>query len=82
MAGSFQADFSSVVFLAALFGCCWSVNPGLRTALTSKGLNYACSVGIPILEKELLTVAIPDISGDADTPIGSISYSLSKSAIQ
>ncbi|CAI8057853.1 Lipopolysaccharide-binding protein [Geodia barretti] len=77
MAGSFQADFSSVVFLAALFGCCWSVNPGLRTALTSKGLNYACSVGIPILEKELLTVAIPDISGDADTPIGSISYSLS-----
>ena len=42
----------------------------------------ACSVGIPILEKELLTVAIPDISGDADTPIGSISYSLSKSAIQ
>ena len=40
MAGSFQADFSSVVFLAALFGCCWSVNPGLRTALTSKGLNY------------------------------------------
>jgi lipopolysaccharide-binding protein len=39
--------------------------------------DYLRQVGIPILEQELLTMAIPDISGDADTPVGHISYDLS-----
>lgn len=38
----------------------------------------ACEVGIPILEKELSTLTIPDITGDADTPIGHITYDLTK----
>ena len=36
------------------------------------------TVGIPILEKALSSLTIPDISGDADTPVGTIKYTLSK----
>ena len=35
------------------------------------------TVGIPILENALSTANIPDISGDAGTPIGTVEYSLS-----
>ena len=35
-------------------------------------------VAIPILEAALSDLTIPDISGSAGTPIGSIDYSLSK----
>ena len=35
-------------------------------------------VGLPILEAELKDLNIPDISGDAHSPIGHIEYSLSK----
>ena len=35
-------------------------------------------VAIPILEHALSSLSIPDISGSAGTPIGSIDYSLSK----
>jgi len=31
---------------------------------------------VPILEKELLDLSIPDISGTAGTPIGKIDYLL------
>ena len=34
------------------------------------------SVGIPILEKELSDMKIPDIDGKAKSPIGKIDYSL------
>ena len=30
-----------LVVLVVLCGSCWSVNPGFRTALTSKGLDYS-----------------------------------------
>ena len=35
-------------------------------------------VAIPILEQALSSLSIPDISGSAGTPIGSVEYSLSK----
>ena len=35
-------------------------------------------VGIPILEQQLASVTIPDISGSAGTPIGSIDYDLTR----
>ncbi|XP_064385923.1 bactericidal permeability-increasing protein-like [Halichondria panicea] len=54
-----------------------AVNPGFKTTITSKGLDYIRQVGIPILEQSLSSITIPDISGKAGTPIGSISYSLS-----
>ena len=37
-----------------------------------------CQVAVPILEKELSTISIPDISGSADTPIGTVDYWLRK----
>ena len=37
-----------------------------------------CEVAVPILEKELLGLSIPDVSGTAGTPIGKIDYSLKK----
>ena len=37
-----------------------------------------CQITVPILEKELSTLTIPDISGSASTPVGSIDYELKK----
>lgn len=36
------------------------------------------SIAIQVLEEKIKTESIPDISGDADTPVGHVSYSLSK----
>jgi hypothetical protein len=35
-------------------------------------------VAIPILIHEISTIAIPDINGDAGTPVGHVSYSISQ----
>ena len=37
-----------------------------------------CQVAVPILEKKLSSLAIPDVSGSADTPIGTIDYELTE----
>jgi lipopolysaccharide-binding protein len=50
--------------------------PGFRIAITSKGFDYIRQVGIPILVSELSSLTIPDISGSAGTPLGSVDYSL------
>lgn len=36
------------------------------------------SIAVQVLEEKIKTESIPDISGDADTPVGHVSYSLSK----
>ena len=36
------------------------------------------SIAVQVLEDKIKTESIPDITGDADTPIGHVSYSLSK----
>ncbi|XP_065830579.1 bactericidal permeability-increasing protein-like [Oscarella lobularis] len=54
-----------------------SVNPGFRIELSEKGLDYVRQVAMPILVKQLQNLAIPDQSGSAGTPVGSIDYSLS-----
>lgn len=36
------------------------------------------TVAIQLLNEKVKTATIPDISGDADTPVGHISYSLSR----
>jgi len=66
------------LFLAAVASVALGQNPGFQVALTNKGLEYAREVALPILIKELETIAIPDINGDADTPVGHVSYSLSQ----
>ena len=109
------------LLLLELHGSSTAANPGFRTAITTKGLDYgqflrlspmtdttnvqlklagavrcpelhsalfycfscptACQVAVPILEKELLSLTIPDITGKADTPIGSVDYELKKRVI-
>lgn len=45
--------------------------------ITDNGLQYIDEVAITVLHKRLSTVTIPDITGDADTPVGHISFKLS-----
>jgi len=52
--------------------------PGFKTAVTQNGLNYFETVGIEILEKILATLVIPDLSGDAGTPIGHVDWWLTQ----
>eukprot|EP00731_Ephydatia_muelleri_P031065 Em0022g579a len=51
-------------------------NPGFQTALTEKAFGYVVQVGIPILEQQLSSLTIPDISGSAGSPIGTIDYTV------
>ncbi|XP_027722980.1 lipopolysaccharide-binding protein-like [Vombatus ursinus] len=39
-------------------------NPGIVARITQKGLNYACAKSVTSLEKELLTITLPDFKGD------------------
>ena len=39
-----------------------AVNPGFSLALSNAGLEYARSIGVPILEKAIATASIPDVS--------------------
>ena len=61
---------------AAILAVTSAVSPGFQTALTEKAFGYIVQVGIPILEQQLSSLNIPDISGSADTPIGTIDYDL------
>lgn len=54
-----------------------ATNPGVRFRITDKGLQYVDSIAVQVLEEKIKTESIPDISGDADTPVGHVSYSLS-----
>ncbi|CAI8045639.1 Lipopolysaccharide-binding protein [Geodia barretti] len=53
-----------------------AASPGFRTAVTARGLNYVCQVLTPILKEKLSSLTIPDIEGNAETPIGSVRYEL------
>ena len=48
-----------VLFLTSALG----ENPGLRTAITTKGLNYVCHSATILLERALPSLSIPDIHG-------------------
>jgi len=54
-----------------------ATNPGIRLRITDKGLQYVDSIAVQVLNEKVKTATIPDISGDADTPLGHVSYSLS-----
>lgn len=36
------------------------------------------SIAVQLLDEKIKTASIPDITGDADTPVGHVSYSLSR----
>jgi hypothetical protein len=40
-------------------------NPGLSVALSNAGLEYARSIGVPVLEDTLRKTVVPDQSGDS-----------------
>jgi hypothetical protein len=46
---------------------------GIRVAITDKGLKYVSQVAVPILEKQLSSVTIPDVPFDMDGFEGSLS---------
>ncbi|XP_004207962.1 bactericidal permeability-increasing protein [Hydra vulgaris] len=49
---------------------------------TQNGLDYVRKLGVPFIEKELLSLSIPDVKGTAKTPVGSISYEITSIAIK
>eukprot|EP00055_Hartaetosiga_balthica_P004441 m.11608 g.11608 ORF g.11608 m.11608 type:complete len:503 (+) comp3865_c0_seq2:95-1603(+) len=74
--------FFIVVVFVAVFGLLMAPLPsnaipaGFQATLTNKGIDYARQVAIPIIQKDLENLSIPDISGDASTPVGHIDYYL------
>lgn len=72
----YDISLINAVFAALLLVSSQAKNPGIRFRVTDNGLQYVDSVAIQILEEKVKTAIIPDISGDAGTPIGHISYSL------
>jgi len=65
-----------VVLMCALSVCQSQTNPGIKAFVGQSGLNYIVAVGIPILEQELQTINVPDITGKVGTPVGTIEYDL------
>ncbi|KFU86914.1 Bactericidal permeability-increasing protein, partial [Chaetura pelagica] len=54
-------------------------NPGFVVRITQAGLDYAHQQGITILEKELIQLKLPDISGDLRLRrLGKVNYELSR----
>jgi len=54
-----------------------ATNPGIRLRITNKGLQYVSPVVAQVLGEKVKNATIPDISGNAETPIGNVFYSLS-----
>jgi len=51
--------------------------PGFKTTVTQNGLDYLKGVGVELLEKVIDKISIPNLSGEAETPIGKIDWDLS-----
>lgn len=66
------------VFLLAATAVAVTVNPGLRIAITDKGLEYLRRIAVPLIECELATMKLPDIAGEADVEhLFRVDYNLS-----
>ena len=44
----------------------------------ANNITPVCKVAVPILEEKISSLTIPEIRGNADTPIGSVSYEMKK----
>ncbi|KAL2101973.1 hypothetical protein ACEWY4_003734 [Coilia grayii] len=53
-------------------------HPGLKMAVSSKGLDYVRNVVTDCVQEELLTAVIPDIEGKVCIGIGNVHYALSQ----
>lgn len=48
--------------------------PGFRTTVSQLGLDYGSVIAATIIAAELHDVPLPDAEGQADTPVGHITY--------
>jgi lipopolysaccharide-binding protein len=68
----------SALVLALALVCLASLStatlPAFKTSLTQGGLTEIKDVTLPLLIAEIGEIAIPDISGETGTPIGTIQY--------
>lgn len=60
-----RAGLASVLLLSATL--CAAQSPALQVAVTQKGLDYVTKVGVPMVEKEVDTMSIPDVSTEQDS---------------
>eukprot|EP01113_Clastostelium_recurvatum_P018099 TRINITY_DN2135_c0_g1_i2.p1 TRINITY_DN2135_c0_g1~~TRINITY_DN2135_c0_g1_i2.p1 ORF type:complete len:551 (-),score=120.77 TRINITY_DN2135_c0_g1_i2:15-1610(-) len=51
-------------------------NPGFKTIVSDKALNYFKDVALTVMLHRLKDVEVPDISGSADTKMGAMTYNL------
>jgi len=76
-----MANRSVTSILTALFallvGLTRATNPGIRFRITNKGLQYVSPVVVQVLGEKVKNATIPDISGNAEVPVGNIFYWLS-----
>ncbi|XP_051887099.1 bactericidal permeability-increasing protein-like [Pristis pectinata] len=66
-----------IATIALLFfaSCTLCVNPGLKARVTQKALNYGQRVGMSVLQKKMLQIRIPNMSGKKRVKwIGRIRY--------
>ncbi|XP_009469707.1 PREDICTED: bactericidal permeability-increasing protein [Nipponia nippon] len=64
--------------LALCLALAGTTNPGFVARITQAGLDYAHQQGIAVLEKELVQLKLPDISGDYRVRhVGKVHYELS-----
>ncbi|XP_032897510.1 bactericidal permeability-increasing protein-like isoform X1 [Amblyraja radiata] len=47
----------------------WATNPGFKTKITTKGIDYGCKMMMSVLRNRLIDVRIPDISGDKQSKV-------------
>jgi len=75
-------QWSLIVSIATSFLLSVSSADDYLRGPTQRGLDYIRHVGLPLLEKEISNLNIPDISGVTKTPLGAIEYKISKVRIQ
>lgn len=66
-----------ILLLLLLVGCVLSQSTGVKTSISLEGIHYAAKVGLPIVEKKLNNLHIPDIATVAKTPVGEMNITVS-----
>ncbi|XP_030230092.1 bactericidal permeability-increasing protein [Gadus morhua] len=65
--------------LLALIPLALSANAGVKVKLTQKGLDFGRELAVASLQKKLMTIKVPDISGkERVKPIGKVRYSVTE----
>jgi len=54
----------------------WATNPSFKVSLPQFAISYIVSTAVPVLERKLQSLPIPDVSTEVDSPLGKIAFSL------